>query len=79
MWNLNYDTSELIYETDSQTHRTDLWLPGKGDGEGRIGSLRLADAITKPLLPDAIIQRMDEQQGLTIQHRKQYSIFCDKS
>ena len=29
MWNLKYDTNELIYETetDSQTRRTDLWLP----------------------------------------------------
>ena len=34
VWNLNYDTSELIYETetDSQTQRADLWLPG-----GRVG------------------------------------------
>ena len=29
MWNLKYDTNELIYETetDSQTWRTDLWFP----------------------------------------------------
>ena len=29
MWNLKYGTSEPIYktETDSQTQRTDLWLP----------------------------------------------------
>ena len=35
MWNLKYDTNELIYktETDSQTWRTDLWLP-RGRGEG---------------------------------------------
>ena len=35
MWNLKYDTNELIYktETDSQTQRTDLWLPRRrGDG-----------------------------------------------
>ena len=40
IWNLKYDTNELIYEreTDSQTYRTDLWLPrGRGVGEGRIG------------------------------------------
>ena len=33
MWNLRYDTNELIYkaETDSQAQKTDLWLPkGKG-------------------------------------------------
>ena len=37
MWNLKYDSNELIYETetDSQTQRTDLWLPrGKQGGEG---------------------------------------------
>ena len=30
MWNLKYDTNELIYktETDSQRQRTDFWLPG---------------------------------------------------
>ena len=33
MWNLKWDTNEHIYwtETDSQTLRTDLWLPrGRG-------------------------------------------------
>ena len=36
MWNLKYDTNELIYkiETDSQTWKTNLYLP-KGKG-GRI-------------------------------------------
>ena len=40
MWHLKYDTNEHIYETDSQTQKTDLWLPSVG--EGRIGSLGLA-------------------------------------
>ena len=37
MWNLKYDTNELIYETetDSQTQRTDLWLPSGGGKAGR--------------------------------------------
>ena len=46
MWNLKYDTNELIYETetDSQTKRTDSWLSGvEGKGE-QTGSLGLADA-----------------------------------
>ena len=46
MWNLNYDTNEPMYETDtdSQTQRSDLWLPrGWEVGEGRSGSLGLAD------------------------------------
>ena len=35
MWNLKYDTNEPIYETDSQTQRTELWLPrGRGGGGG---------------------------------------------
>ena len=35
-WNLKYDTNEPIYETeaDSQTQRTDLWLPRGSRGEG---------------------------------------------
>ena len=34
MWNLNYYTLELIYETDSQTKRIDVWLP-RERGVGR--------------------------------------------
>ena len=36
MWNLKYDTNELIYEAeiDSQTYRTASWLPRR-TGEGR--------------------------------------------
>jgi len=30
-----YDTNELVYETDSQTERTDLWWPrGRDSGGG---------------------------------------------
>ena len=45
MWNLKYDTNQHIYETktDSQIQKTDLYLPGRV-GEGRIKSLRLAQA-----------------------------------
>ena len=38
MWNLNYDANERIYETEteSQTQRTDLWLPrGRRGGRGK--------------------------------------------
>ena len=37
MWNIKYDINELIYktETDSQTQKTNLWLPkGKRMGGG---------------------------------------------
>ena len=40
MWNIKYDTNEHTYktETNSQTQRTDLWLPrGRGEKEERIG------------------------------------------
>ena len=40
MWNLKYDTNEPIYEaeTDSQTQKTNLWLPrGKGGGRDKLG------------------------------------------
>ena len=46
MWNLKHGTNEAIYrtETDTQTQRSDLWLPRGGEGgEGRLGSLGLAD------------------------------------
>ena len=38
MWNLKYDTNELIYktETDSQTQKTNLWLPKGKRGRGGI-------------------------------------------
>ena len=45
MWNLKYGTNELTYkaETDSQTWRTDLWLPRRSgmDGEFGVGRCKL--------------------------------------
>ena len=46
MWNLKYDTNEPIYkaETDSQTQRTDSWLPmGSVWWEGWTWNLWLVD------------------------------------
>ena len=48
MWNLRYHINEHIYETetDTQTSRTDVWLPRgqeMGVEEGSIGSLGLVD------------------------------------
>ena len=40
MQNLEYDTNELVYktETDSQIQKTNLWLPkGKGKGRAKLG------------------------------------------
>ena len=38
MWNLKYDTNELIYktETDAQTQKTNLWLPRGREGRGEM-------------------------------------------
>ena len=74
MWNLKYDTNKLIYETetDSQTQRTDLWLPrGKGQGGGVDGEFGVSRC-------KLLYIEMDKQQGPTVQHRELYSISCDK-
>ena len=47
MQNLKYDKNEHIYTTkiDSQTQRTDLWLPRRREvAAGWVGSLGLEDA-----------------------------------
>ena len=44
MWNLKYDTKELMYETEADSKTTDLWLPGgSGMGERCIGGLGRVD------------------------------------
>ena len=39
MWNLNYDTNELFYKTDSQTENGLVVANGEGDGGGMEGEL----------------------------------------
>ena len=59
MWNLKYDTNEYIFETDSQTQRTDLWLPrGRGEGVRWTGSVGLKT--------QSITFRIESQQGPTV-------------
>ena len=67
MWNLKYNSNELIYkaETDSLTQRTDLWWP-RGEGLGIWDSQM-----------QGIIQRIDKQSSPNIQHKELYSIFYD--
>ena len=50
MWNLKYDTNELIHETetDSQIQRTDLWLP-RGRGRRRVLNWEFGISRCKPL------------------------------
>ena len=70
MWNLKYDTNEPIYdrETQSQTQRTNWWLPGGDmDRESWTGQLGLA-----------FIYRVGTQQGPSVYHRELYSVSYDK-
>ena len=61
MWNLKYDTNELIYKTDSQTQRTDVWLPRRRVGEeGMDWEVRVSRC--------KVLHTVDKQ-GLTAQHR----------
>ena len=62
MWNLKYDTNERIYETqtDSQTERTDLWLPrGRGGRGGKDWELGISRC-------KLVYYRMDKQQVCTV-------------
>ena len=70
MWNLKYDTDELICETKtvSQIQRADFQLSvvggGRKDWEFGLGKL--------------LTDRMDKQQGPTVYNRTIFSIFCGK-
>ena len=44
MQNLEYDTKEPIYKTETDSQRTDFWLPRGSEGEGWTVSLGLVDA-----------------------------------
>ena len=45
LWNLKYDTSEFICETETHRHREGTCgCPGEGGGKEQSGSLSLADA-----------------------------------
>ena len=65
MWNLKYDTNELIYKTDSQTQKTNLWLPKEKWG-GERDELGVWDQQIQ-----TAICKIDKQQGSTVQHREQ--------
>ena len=70
MWNLKkIDTNELIYktETDSQTQKTNLWLP-KGEVGGR-DKLEVWDQQKQ-----TTIHKINKQQAFTVQYRESYPI-----
>ena len=66
MWNLNYDTNKLIYETetDPQTWRTDLRFLRWGRNGVGVWGQRM----------QTVICRMHKQQGRTVEHRELYSV-----
>ena len=71
---LKNDTNELIYkaEIDSQTQKTNLWLPkGKGERRDKLG-------IWKQQIQTTINNKVDRQQGPTVQNIELYSISCNK-
>ena len=75
MWDLKYDTNELIYktETDSQTQKTNLWLQKEKGGRGQINQeFGLTDTNYYT------VYKIDKQEGPTVQHRELYSISYNK-
>ena len=66
VWNQKYGANEPIYktETDSQTQRTDLWLPRGMGGRERNGLGVWGWQMQTTAF------RMDNQQGPTVQHRE---------
>ena len=62
MWYLKYDTNELIQEgeTDSQTQRTDLWLPKEKGGGDQLEFGIYTHTHTHTHTP---IYKIDNQQG----------------
>ena len=71
MWNLKYDTDELVYKTDTESGHRDRLVVSEGEGfGGGLGRGRgLADV--------SFIYRMDKQQVLLYSTRN-YPVSCDK-
>ena len=64
--------NELICkrEIDSQTQKTNLWLPkGKGSRRDKLAAVQDEEIHTT-------IHKRDKQQGPTIQHKELYSVSC---
>ena len=59
-------------QKDSQTQKTNLWLP-KGKGGGGGDKLGVWDQQVQ-----TTIYKIDKQHSPTVQHRELYSVFCKK-
>ena len=71
MWNLKYNTKDLIYQTETDTQRSKLWLP-------RWRGMREAWMGVRNQQMQTITYRIDKQQGPTVQHRELYPISGNK-
>ena len=79
MWNLKYDTNELIYKTflqnlfTKQAHRHRKQIYGYQKGKKVGDKLGVWDQQIQ-----TAISKTDKQQGTTVQHRELYSVSCNK-
>ena len=71
VWNLKYDTNDLINETEIDREQTCGCQRKEGWGRNGVG---FGD---QQMQTD--MYRMDKQQGLVVQHRELYLISFDKS
>ena len=71
MQSVKNNTSEYICKTDSQTQKTNLWLPKGEVGGGRqVRDMALTDT--------TITYKTDKQKGYTtVQHRELYPLSCN--
>ena len=68
MWTLNKTgTNELIYKTDPQTWKTNLWFPKGKDGRGGVNEFRINMYIA--------VYTKQNHQGPTTEHKELYEIF----
>ena len=72
MWNLKYDTNELIFETDSQSENRPVVAQGERSW-GMDGARVWGEQM------QTVTYRMDKQQGPTVQHGELYSTPWDKN
>ena len=72
MWNPKYDTNELIYKRESGTDIETKFIATKWERGGR-NKLEVWDQQIQ-----TTICKMGKQQGNTVQHRKLYSISCNR-
>ena len=74
MWTLKDDINELIYkpEIDSQTQKTNLWLPEGMAGGGGVDKLGVWDQQIH-----TTVYKVGKQQGPIVSHRELYSMSCN--